>query len=50
MKKEYISPVAEQVPLMMDRSLCDISTMRYVLITEVEQGNYNPTLYDGDSD
>ncbi len=47
MKKEYTHPVAEQVPLLMDQSLCQASIVTYLLI----EGNENPeTLFDGDSD
>jgi hypothetical protein len=49
MKKEYTHPVAEQVPLLMDQSVCQMSTMRYILITD-EVNGINPTVYDQDSD
>ena len=49
MKKEYTHPVAEQVPLLMDQSVCQMSTMRYILITD-EVNDINPTVYDQDSD
>ena len=46
MKKEYTRPVAEQVPLLMEQSLCQASIMKYMLITEE-----NPSAqFDNDSD
>ena len=49
MKKEYTHPVAEQVPLLIDQSVCQMSTMRYILITD-EVNGINPTVYDLDCD
>lgn len=49
MKKEYKSPVAEQVPLLMEQSLCEASIVRYMLITGEVNGT-NPTVFDDDSD
>ena len=33
MKKEYKTPVAEQVPLMMEQSLCQLSIMEYHIVS-----------------
>ena len=45
-KKEYKSPVAERVPLLMDQSLCQASILKYVIIAED-----NPIAqFDDDSD
>ena len=41
MKKEYTHPVAEQVPLLMNQSLCQASIVAYEIIAGE---------FDGDSD
>ena len=40
MKKEYKTPVAEQVPLLTEQSLCYTSIEKYVIITDPEITGY----------
>ena len=49
MKKEYTHPVAEQVPLLMEQSLCEASIVRYMLIAD-PGATSGPTVFDDDSD
>ena len=48
MKKEYKSPVAFRVPLLMDQSLCQASILKYVIIAEDDPSG--AALFDDDSD
>ncbi len=50
MKKEYTHPVAEQVPLLIDQSVCQMSTMRYVFLTDDTTDATGYARYDLDSD
>ena len=46
MKKEYKTPVAEQVPLMTEQSLCDLSLMEYHTIAGTFDDNDPDDYYD----